>query len=106
MDDQPEPSRETPDFTQSPEPFALFEAWLKEAEATEPVDPNAMALATADRDGLPNVRIVLLKEADPRGFVFYSNAESAKGEELKANPLAALCLYWKSLNRQVRVRGT
>src|SRR3990170_573985 len=104
MDDQSEPSRV--DFTHSPEPLALFEAWMAEAEASEPVDPNAMALATADRDGLPNVRVVLLKGADPRGFIFYTNAESTKGEELAANPLAALCLYWKSLNRQIRVRGT
>lgn len=98
------------DFTQTDEPFALFQAWLSEAEASEINDPNAMALATADTTGLPNVRMVLLKGLDPigtplRGFVFYTNLESAKGRELAANQQAALLFHWKSLRRQVRVRG-
>ncbi|MFC6774260.1 pyridoxamine 5'-phosphate oxidase [Methylobacterium gregans] len=93
------------DFTLAEDPFALFAAWMKEAEAAEPEDPNAMALATAGSDGLPDVRIVLLKGFDARGFVFYTNAESAKGEELAQNPQAALVLHWKSLRRQVRARG-
>ncbi|AWN39228.1 pyridoxamine 5'-phosphate oxidase [Methylobacterium radiodurans] len=87
------------------DPFALFAAWMKEAEAAEPEDPNAMALATADSGGLPDVRIVLLKGFDARGFVFYTNTQSTKGEELAQNPQAALVLHWKSLRRQVRARG-
>ncbi|HEY2752956.1 pyridoxamine 5'-phosphate oxidase [Phenylobacterium sp.] len=87
------------------DPFALFDAWLKEALTKEPNDANAMSLATVDADGLPDVRMVLLKDADARGFVFYSNLESAKGRELAANPRAALLFHWKSLRRQVRVRG-
>ncbi|MCJ2026623.1 pyridoxamine 5'-phosphate oxidase [Methylobacterium sp. J-067] len=78
---------------------------MKEAEATEPNDPNAMALATAGSDGLPDVRVVLLKAFDERGFVFYTNTQSTKGEELAANPQAALVLHWKSLGRQIRARG-
>lgn len=97
MDDQ--------DFTAADDPFALFQDWLSEAEKTEPCDPEAMALATADSDGLPNVRMILLKGADERGFVFYTNCGSAKGGELAANPQAALLFYWKSLGRQIRVRG-
>lgn len=93
------------DFTDAAEPLALFAAWFEEAKAAEPADPNAMALATADSDGFPNVRMVLLKEVDARGFVFYTNLESRKGEELIANPKAALVFHWKSLTRQVRVRG-
>lgn len=93
------------DFTDASEPFRLFAAWLGEAEAKEINDPNAMALATVDGDGLPDVRMVLLKGADDRGFVFYTNVESAKGEELRQNPKAALVFHWKSLRRQVRVRG-
>jgi pyridoxamine 5'-phosphate oxidase len=93
------------DFTESRDPWALFEAWFAEATQSEPRDPNAMALATVDPDGLPDVRMVLLKGWDRRGFVFYTNAESAKGRDLAVNPRAALVLYWKSLNRQVRVRG-
>ncbi|MGP9822359.1 pyridoxamine 5'-phosphate oxidase [Salinarimonas sp. NSM] len=93
------------DFTQADEPYALFETWFSEAQASEPEDPNAIALATADASGLPNVRMVLLKGWDTRGFVFYTNTESQKGRELAANPQAALCLHWKSLRRQVRVRG-
>jgi pyridoxamine 5'-phosphate oxidase len=87
------------------EPFRLFRSWLAEAEASEPNDPNAMALATVDADGLPDVRMVLLKGADEAGFVFYTNTESAKGDELTANPKAALVFHWKSLRRQIRVRG-
>lgn len=86
-------------------PYALFAEWLTLAREKEPNDPNAMALATADGDGLPDVRMVLLKDADERGFVFYTNLESAKGNQLAANSKAALCFHWKSLRRQVRVRG-
>ena len=93
------------DFTERAHPIALFSEWLKEAEAAEPNDPNAMALATVDADGMPNVRMVLLKAADDRGFVFFTNYESVKGREILANPKAALCFHWKSLRRQVRVRG-
>ncbi len=93
------------DFTRADDPIALFAAWFADAERHEVNDPNAMALATVDGDGLPNVRMVLLKDADARGFVFYTNTESAKGGELDANPKAALCFHWKSLRRQVRVRG-
>ena len=94
------------DFTHAVDPWTLTAAWLAEAKATEPRDHNAMALATVDRDGLPDVRMVLLKGFDPQGFVFYTNIESAKGRELLNNPQAALVLYWKSLNRQIRVRGS
>jgi pyridoxamine 5'-phosphate oxidase len=87
------------------DPLALFNAWLAEAIAQEPNDANAMALATVDADGLPDVRMVLLKDADERGFVFYSHVGSAKGRELAGNPKAALLFHWKSLRRQVRVRG-
>ena len=93
------------DFTEAGEPWAIFSAWMAEAERAEPNDPTAMALATADADGLPNVRMVLLKGADERGFVFYTNAESAKGRELASNPQAALVFHWKSLRRQMRARG-
>ena len=104
--DQPfDPGPQAPDFTGASDPLALFEDWMAEAEATEPVDPNAMALATVDGAGLPNVRMVLLKAYGPDGFVFYTNSESAKGTELAANLKAALLLYWKSLHRQVRIRG-
>ncbi len=88
------------------EPIALFKDWFEEAKAREPNDPEAMALATVDAGGLPNVRMVLLKGVDHNGFVFYTNLESAKGEELAGNPQAGLCFHWKSLRRQVRVRGT
>jgi pyridoxamine 5'-phosphate oxidase len=94
------------DFTAADEPFRLFAAWLTEATASEPRDPTAMTLATIDADGLPNARMVLLKGVDERGFVFYTNVASQKGRELHAHPKAALVFYWKSLNRQVRVRGT
>ncbi len=98
------------DFTAAGEPFALFDRWLADAAAHEIDDPNAMALATVDAEGHPNVRMVLLKAVDPaghpqRGFVFFTNYESAKGTELLGRPYAALDFYWKSLHRQVRVRG-
>lgn len=93
------------DFTESPEPLRLFEAWLTEAAASEPRDPTAMTLATVDADGMPNARMVLLKGADGRGFVFYTNIDSQKGQELDATAKAALVFHWKSLNKQVRVRG-
>jgi pyridoxamine 5'-phosphate oxidase len=93
------------DFTEADEPYALFDAWFEDAKAKEPADPNAMALATVDGDGLPDVRMVLLKGFDGRGFVFFTNTTSAKGRELAAQPKAALLFHWKSLNRQVRVRG-
>ncbi|WP_122050062.1 pyridoxamine 5'-phosphate oxidase [Asaia bogorensis] len=87
------------------DPFVLFAEWMKEAEASEPNDPNAMALATATRDGIPSVRMILLKGADERGFVFYTNLESRKGGELVSNPNAALLFHWKSLRRQIRIEG-
>ena len=93
------------DFTEVADPFALFADWLGEAEASEPNDPNAMALATVDADGLPDIRMVLLKDQDEAGFVFYTNFESAKGRELLSHPQAALLFHWKTLRRQVRVRG-
>src|SRR6201994_2941068 len=93
------------DSTAAEEPFALFAQWFDEACKSEPNDPNAMALATVDADGLPDVRMVLLKEVDHAGFVFYTNLDSAKGSELIAQPKAALLFHWKSLRRQVRVRG-
>ena len=105
MDDPSRPIGEGPDFTEATDPFALFRGWMAEAEAAEPVDPEAMALATADADGLPNVRMILLKDADERGLVFYSNCDSAKGQELAANAQAALLFYWKCLGRQIRLRG-
>ena len=86
-------------------PIVLFTEWLDEASEKEPRDPNAMALASTDASGRPSVRMMLLKGADENGFVFYTNLESQKGEELVANPRAALCFYWKSLGRQVRVEG-
>src|ERR1700759_339065 len=88
------------------DPFQLFTEWLKEAEAGEPNDPNAMSLATVDGQGRPNVRMVLLKGVDQSGFVFYSNRESAKGNELAAHAVAAVNFHWKSLRRAVRIRGT
>jgi pyridoxamine 5'-phosphate oxidase len=93
------------DFTEENEPYSLFGTWLAEAGKTEPNDPNALALATVDETGLPNVRMVLLKGFDERGFVFYTNFESQKGVELLASRKAAMCFHWKSLRRQVRVRG-
>ncbi len=87
------------------DPLELFRQWYAEAEETEPNDPNAMALATADTAGMPSVRMVLLKGYDADGFVFYTNLESRKGVQLRANPKAALVMHWKSLRRQVRVEG-
>ncbi|YBV98238.1 pyridoxamine 5'-phosphate oxidase [Phyllobacteriaceae bacterium JZ32] len=93
------------DFTQAAEPFQLFAEWLSDATKSEPNDPNALALATVDENGLPNVRMVLLKDFDESGFVFYTNYESKKGREILASQKAAMCFHWKSLRRQVRVRG-
>ncbi len=88
------------------EPIALFQWWLKDAEGDELNDPNAVALATATRDGMPSVRMVLMKRVDNDGFRFYTNVDSQKGMELAENPRAAMCFHWKSLRRQVRVSGT
>ena len=93
------------DFTDAEEPFALFAEWFADACKSEPSDPNAMSLATVDASGLPDVRMVLMKGYDAEGFVFYSHIASAKGRELAANPKAALLFHWKSLRRQVRIRG-
>jgi pyridoxamine 5'-phosphate oxidase len=87
------------------QPFDEFDAWFAEAKASEPRDPNAMTVATADRHGAPSARMILLKGVDERGFVFFTNLDSRKGNELAENPRAALCFHWKSLNRQVRVEG-
>ena len=87
------------------DPIALFQAWLAEATKSEPNDPTAMALATVGADGMPSIRMVLLKGVDHGGFVFYTNYESRKGEHLLAHPQAALCFHWKSLRRQVRIEG-
>jgi pyridoxamine 5'-phosphate oxidase len=87
------------------DPLARFAEWFEEAKRQEPNDPTAMALATADGDGRPSVRMVLLKGFDAQGFVFYTNFESRKGEQLLANPRAALCFHWKSIRRQVRIEG-
>ena len=93
------------DFTEAAEPFRLFGAWLEDAAKSEPNDPNGLALATVDEDGMPDVRMVLLKGFDEAGFVFYTNFESAKGREILSSMKAAMCFHWKSLRRQVRVRG-
>ena len=87
------------------DPLARFAEWFDEAKRQEPNDPTAMALATVDADGRPSVRMVLLKGFDVRGFAFYTNFESRKGEQLLANPSAALCFHWKSIRRQVRIEG-
>jgi pyridoxamine 5'-phosphate oxidase len=94
------------DFTEADEPLRLFATWFEEAKRAETSDASAMTLATVDADGLPNARMVLLKGFDERGFVFYTNVDSAKGHELDGRPKAALVFHWKSLNRQVRLRGT
>jgi pyridoxamine 5'-phosphate oxidase len=91
--------------TPAEEPFERFRRWFADAEASEPNDPNAMALATATADGLPSVRMVLLKDWDAEGFVFYTNLGSRKAADLKDNPRAALCLHWKTRRRQVRIEG-
>lgn len=104
-------ARQAPDYFGASDPFALFETWFAEAKTHEPNDPNAMSLATVDPSGMPNVRVVLLKGLDgpdqgvDRGFVFYTNHEGGKGRELLASKKAALNFHWKSLSRQVRVRG-
>jgi len=87
------------------DPFELFETWMAEAEQSEPNDPNAMALATSTLQGAPSLRMILLKGADRRGFVFYTNLESRKGSEIAVNPQAALLFHWKSLRRQIRIEG-
>ena len=103
MSDTPIPSLQ--EAIPDGDPIALFDAWYADAQACEPNDANAMALATATRDGRPSVRMVLLKEHGAAGFVFYTNAESRKGGEIRANPRAALLFHWKSLQRQVRIEG-
>lgn len=100
-----EVSEQAPDFSNAEEPLALFNQWFEDARARELNDPNAMALATVDESGLPNVRMVLLKDFSSQGFTFYTNFESAKGQELLAGGKAAICFHWKSLRRQVRLRG-
>ncbi len=95
----------TRDLAGTPEPFSLFASWFEAAKKSEPSDPDAMALATVDSNGLPNVRMVLLKGIESSGFVFYTNSQSVKGRELQANMQAAAVLHWKSLRRQVRLRG-
>jgi pyridoxamine 5'-phosphate oxidase len=93
------------DFTDALEPFELFDSWFAHAREKEINDPSAMALSTVDADGMPNVRMVLMKEHDSRGFVFYTNRRSAKGRELDSHLKAAAVFHWKSLRRQVRLRG-
>jgi pyridoxamine 5'-phosphate oxidase len=99
-------SAEPPALLSETDPFALFGEWFAEAKVKEPNDANAMALATVDASGMPDVRMVLLKGYDTDGFVFFTNLESAKGRELAANPQAAIMFHWKSLRRQVRLRGS
>jgi pyridoxamine 5'-phosphate oxidase len=94
------------DMETAVDPIALFGAWMKAAEASELDDASAVALATATRDAMPSVRMVLMKRADQRGFCFYTNAESQKGFELAENPRAAMCFHWKTLRRQVRISGS
>jgi len=102
----PRPSRVfDPAHDQASDPFELFRLWLDEATVTEPNDPNAMALATSTPDGHPSVRVVLMKRLDERGFAFYTNAQSQKGEELAANPYASAVFHWKTQRRQVRIQG-
>ncbi len=98
-------SKEETELTAADDPIEHFKEWFAEAKGKEPNDPEAMTLATVDAAGCPNARMVLLKGVDERGFVFYTNLESAKGEELRSNPKAALVFHWKSLRRQVRLRG-
>ena len=87
------------------DPIELFRVWMEEAKKTEPNDPNALALATSDKDNSPSVRMVLLKDFSKDGFTFYTNLNSQKGNELKSNPKAAMCFHWKSLLRQIRITG-
>ena len=105
MDEQSRPRLTGRDFEHDTDPIALFREWFAEAERREPVDANAMSLATVDADGRPDVRIVLLKALDERGFSFFTNLESNKGRQLAGRAEAALAFHWKSLERQVRVRG-
>jgi len=105
MPDLPLPSLDARGIPEAADPFRLFQAWLDEASGTELNDPNAMTVATATPDGVPSARIVLLKDFDARGFVFYTNREGRKGRELIANPRVALLFHWKTLQRQVRVEG-
>ena len=105
MPDTPLPQLESRGIPQAADPFALFGAWMAEASASEVNDPNAMTVATCTPGGMPSARIVLLKDFDPQGFVFYTNKEGRKGQELRANPQAALLFHWKTLQRQVRVEG-
>ncbi|BCH34177.1 pyridoxine/pyridoxamine 5'-phosphate oxidase [Mesorhizobium sp. L-8-10] len=100
-----DPELTSGDFTSAEEPFRLFAAWLEDATRSEINDPNGVALATVDHEGMPNVRMVLLKGFDESGFVFYTNFESAKGREILGSRKAAMCFHWKSLRRQVRIRG-
>ena len=101
----PEKDHETEAFEKADAPLKLFEVWLGEATQKELNDPNAVAVATVDETGMPNVRMVLLKGYDARGFVFYTNYESQKGQEILATPKAAMCFHWKSLRKQVRLKG-
>ncbi len=105
MPDTPLPTLDARGIPQSDDPLALFGTWMAEATRTEPNDPNAMTVATCTPDGTPSARIVLLKDYDERGFVFYTNREGRKGGELRANPRAALLFHWKTLQRQVRIEG-
>ena len=93
-------------FLDLDDPIQLFDVWMEEAKKTEPNDPNAVALATSNKNNIPSVRMVLLKDFNQNGFVFYTNLESQKGLELKQNPNVAMCFHWKSLLRQIRVNGT
>src|SRR3989442_312156 len=105
-----EPSQnEFPELNENqvdPNPFKQFEIWFKQAETAVPILPNAMTLATTTKEGVPSARVVLLKDFDERGFVFYTNYDSQKGQELEHNPVAALSFYWAELSRQVRITGT
>ena len=93
-------------FLDLEDPIQLFKVWMDEAKKSEPNDPNAVALATSNKNNLPSVRMVLLKDFNENGFVFYTNLDSQKGNELKSNPKAAMCFHWKSLLRQIRISGT
>ncbi len=105
VDNSQSETTEDQEFSNAEQPLQLFHRWMEEAVAKEINDPTAMSVATVDTNGMPNVRMVLLKDATEKGFTFYTNFESAKGLELQANPKAALCFHWKSLRRQVRIRG-
>ena len=93
-------------FLELDNPFQLFEKWFEEAKKKEINDPNALALGTASKEGIPSVRMVLLKDFDEKGFIFYTNLNSQKGNEIKENPNATMCFHWKSLLRQIRIVGT